>query len=66
MRVLIEITFRNHNIDDVVNYEVNFLNIGWVILLLLLHLRVISESSQHFEPFVKLFGMVDFMDPILY
>ena len=62
MGILVQITLRNHNINDIVNNEVNLSNVRRVIFL---YLWLISKSGQSLEPLIELFCIMNLADPVI-
>jgi hypothetical protein len=62
MGVLVQITLRNYNVNDIVNYKVNLCDIRRIIFL---YLRLISKSGQSLEPLVELFCIMNLTDPVI-
>jgi hypothetical protein len=60
--ILIDVTFGNRNLNDVVDDVIILLeSVG-----LFLNLRIISQIRKLLEPVVELFGLVDLPSPSVY
>jgi hypothetical protein len=62
-RVLVKITFRDCDTNNVINNEIVLLN---EVRVRLLNLSVVSQSSQCLEPIIEFFGLGYFFGPVIY